>query len=279
MVFGIHLRGMYIVRSTGEGGFEPWAEGVEVDEPGAGGDATSFSTRTIDLVDWNKDGRLDIVALGEGPKGLKTRDDGKGNNRLINTSRGFLVYLNNGDGTWKIHAQERGDNQRANFGDSFAIDDLNGDGHWDLLTATRQMGSRWILAETDDTKITYRKIDAVRPRAFVDAVEIADVDEDGRKDLIISYRNHELEVWRSGIDILYSEPDGSYRGEPLFVAEGRSTIASLSLGHLDQDERLDIVAGNGDGALLVFLSDKDKGFVMESSESSTRGVPAAKPLA
>ena len=266
MVFGIHLRGMFVARSTGEGAFEPWTQGVEVDMPGAGGDATSFSSRAVQLLDWNGDGKLDIVALGEGPKGLKTRQDKKGKNQLINTSRGFLVYLNNGDGSWTVHAQERGDKQRANFGDSFAVDDVNGDGNWDLLTATRQMGSRWILAETSDTKLTYKEIPAVRPRAFIDGTAIADMDNDGHKDLVVSYRNNELNVWRSGIDILYGQEDGAYRAEPLYSAEGRSTIASLSLGNLNGDDRLDLAAGNGDGVLFVFLSEGKKGFVAEKSK-------------
>ncbi len=268
MVFGIHLRGMFVARSDGKGGFEPWSEGIEIDMPGAGGDATSFSSRALKLVDWDGDGKLDIVALGEGPKGLKTQKNKKGGqNQLINTARGFLVYLNNGDGTWKVHAQERGDNQRANFGDNFAIDDLDGDGHWDLATVTRQLGSKLVLAETDDTTITYRQVEAVRPKAFVDAVEFADVDRDGHKDLILSYRNRELETWRSGIDILFYEKEGGeFRAETLYSIDGRTNFGALATGNLNNDGRLDIVAGDNEGNIWVFLSKEKEGFVLENAE-------------
>ena len=266
MVFGIHLRGMFAARSDGKGGFEPWSDGIEIDMPGEGGDATSFSSRALELVDWNGDGKLDIVALGEGPKGLKTQKDKRGKNQLINTARGFLVYLNNGDGTWKVHTQERGDNQRANFGDNFAIGDLDGDGKWDLATVTRQLGSKLVLAETDDTTITYRQIEAVRPKAFVDGVEFADIDADGHKDLILSYRNHELDTWRSGIDILYYQKGGDFRRETLYAVQGRTNFGAITSGNLNQDGRVDIVVGDNEGNLWIFLSDKENGFVLEGAK-------------
>lgn len=265
LVFGVHLRGLIVLRSTGEGVFELWSSGVEVDMPGQGGDATSFSSRTIELFDWNSDGNPDIIALGEGPKGLKTKADKDGNNQLINTSRGFLVYLNNGDGSWKVYAQERQNNERANFGDDFAIGDIDGDGIWDLISATRQLGSQAIWAKGDDDSLSYENVEEVRPKAFVDSVELADLDLDGRQDVVLSYRNRELEDWRVGIDILYSKEGGGYNRVPLFSLKGRDTIGSLALGHLDKDGRLDIVAGNSNGALKIYLSDKEKGFVEETS--------------
>ena len=268
MVFGFHLRGLFVARGNGEGRFESWTKGVALDIPGRGGDATSFSSRAVEVFDWNQDGKLDIVALGEGPKGLKTRPDKRGNNNLINTSRGFLVYLNNGDGTWTPAPQEKPTTRRPNFGDDFAIADFDKDGLWDLVTTTRQLGVKTILAEVDEDKssITYRNVPAIRARGFVDSVETGDMNGDGHEDIVLSYRSHELEQWRAGIDILYNQGNGEFESEALFVVEGQTGLNSIGLGNLNGDDRPDVVFSNESGALFVFMSEGEKGYVMEASE-------------
>ncbi len=39
---------MLVIVNDGQGGFVPWTQGIELDEPGKGGDASSLSSRTID---------------------------------------------------------------------------------------------------------------------------------------------------------------------------------------------------------------------------------------
>ena len=73
LAFGVHLRGLIALIGDGEGSFEPWMEGIAIETPGKGGDASSFSTRAIEVVDWDGDGLVDILALGEGPKGTQLK--------------------------------------------------------------------------------------------------------------------------------------------------------------------------------------------------------------
>lgn len=274
LVFGIHLRGLLVLRAVDGQSFEAWSEGVEIDVPGAGGDATSFSSRAVETIDWNGDGKMDILALGEGPKGLKTRPDKDGQNQLINTSRGFLVYVNNGDGSWTAQSLERTGLRRANFGDDFAYGDIDGDGKMDLVTTTRQLDSQEILATQGDGGLDYQAVDAVRPKGFVDSVELGDMNNDGRLDIVLSYRSRELKQWRTGIDILYSGADGKLTAKPLVVIDGQGGLGALELGNINQDDRLDVVAADSNGALWVFTSKGKDSFHTELSpelDQNSRG--------
>ena len=137
VAFGFHLRGMLALIGDGKGGFEPWTEGLELDSPGKGGDATAFSSRAIEAVDWNGDGRPDLLALGEGPKGLKlVAGDDKGT--MINTATSFALFVNGGDGSWSRQAVE---DRAGDFGDDFAVGNFDRDGRLDLAIASRRRGN------------------------------------------------------------------------------------------------------------------------------------------
>ncbi|MEM6793615.1 MAG: VCBS repeat-containing protein [Acidobacteriota bacterium] len=264
IAFGIHLRGMFLVVGDGQGGFTPWTEGIAYDVPGKGGDATSFSSRAIDTIDWNGDGKLDVIALGEGPKGRR----GKGNvitGELINTSRGFGVYLNDGDGSWTPLGLENVPTNQANFADDFAMGDFNGDGRTDLVTATRRMGSNNILAMQGEAgRIEYRPLEQVRPRAFIDTVEAADFNQDGKPDIAVGYRNREAGPWRSGVDVYLQKAEGWER-VTLMAKEGRRGVFGLASGDINGDDHADLVAVSGNAEIFAFLGDGSGGFVAEAT--------------
>lgn len=264
LALGIHLKGMLVLVNDGRGTFTPWTKGIELDTPGQGGDASSFSTRQIDVVDWNLDGKLDVIAIGEGPKGLKTSATNAKDKGLINTARGIRVYLNNGDGSWTPQNASLLDAQRPNFGDSFALADFDRDGKLDVFAATRQLGNNVLmgLRKAGDV-IEFQPFEALRPRAVVNVVVARDLDGDGFVDLAMGYQNNEV-VWRSGVDVYWGGKEGWTR-QTVFNRENRSGVTAVDIGDIDGDGHLDLVTVDQASRVRMVLGDGKRGWVEEKN--------------
>jgi hypothetical protein len=282
LAFGIHLRGLLAIRSDGEGGFEPWSRGMAVEMPGEGGDATTISSRSIAIVDWNRDGRPDVLALGEGPKGLKTEPGGIGG-QLIDTSRGFFVYLNQGDGSWvaerpyDLEAMAGSSAGILDFGDDFAYGDVDGDGLTDLISATNRLGNQQILSlGSRPGLVATTELPGLRPNALVGAVTLADLDGDGADEIVAGYRSHELSVWRTGIDVFVHTADGGWERRPLIAKESRIGISALASGDLDADGKLDVAGLLGDGEIWTFLGDGEGGLALEETPETPAFAPGCR---
>ena len=108
LALGIHLRGVKVLKQSAPAQFIEWSAGLPFEVPGAGGDATSFASRAIELVDWNGDQKLDLIALGEGPRQART-NDGKTEGLPRSTkSYGLVVFLNEGAKGWRALSQGEG---------------------------------------------------------------------------------------------------------------------------------------------------------------------------
>ncbi len=261
LAFGIHLRGLLVLKSEGEGRFSPWSQGIALERPGQGDAATAFSSRSIGAIDWNKDGRLDLMALGEGPKGVKGGPK-KIVGEMINTARGFVVFLNNGDGTWTPARidEERDSSSMFDFGDDFAVGDFNRDGRFDVVSATNRLGNRWILGIGNENKTVKRQeLTPIRARGFLRAVEVTDLNRDRTDDLVVSYLSRDLNDWRSGIDILLADGKLGWDRHPLVVNSTKVAFSAIGIGDLDGDKNSDLVTATEDGQILVFLGEGKKG--------------------
>lgn len=255
LVFGVHLRGLMAFAQRDDGAFEPWDEGIEWDHPGQGGDASSFSSRRVETVDWDLDGDIDIVTLGEGPKGRSASPNSPG--AMIGSSRGLVLYENVGDGTWKWNRLDSG----IEFGDHFELADLDGDGKLDVAVAGRHGGLKDILRfQNDDGTLETSGIASLRDGLFTSSIAVDDLDRDGRADVIVGYRAMEAEVWRSGVDIFYGGAEESWTRVTLAAVEGRSDFTALDTGDLDGDGFVDVVALTGEGMVRIFLGSEGRSF-------------------
>ncbi|HEX4965883.1 MAG TPA: VCBS repeat-containing protein [Thermoanaerobaculia bacterium] len=266
IALAMHLRGFVVLLGDGKGNFTNWSKGLDLHVAGTGNDDAGFSSRALVAVDWNHDGRPDILALGEGPRlnltGGAARPD------LKTTAFGTLLYINQGDGTWV--RKDQGTSGRENFGDDLTLGDFNGDHRLDFAEGTNTQGRRALVnLAREDGGWNAIEVDQIRPGSYIRSVTAADFNGDGLDDLVVGYLSFEQNTWRSGIDVLYSHPDGTWTRQPLAVEEGRTEVSALAHGDLDGDGKQDLVALTGDGDTWIFYGDGKGGFTRETSS----GIP------
>ncbi len=263
-----HLRGLLAFIGDGTGKFTSWRQGLDFVIPKAGYDGSGFSSRRIEVIDWNRDRKPDLLALSEGPQITLTEGDtapkvpGAGGDL---GAFGPKVFLNQGNGSW-VEVAETAPRLEL-FGDDLAVADFDADGNADFLTSTNAMG-RTDLMYVHGPKAGgpwLAKELPLRPRAYVNAVAAGDFNGDRRADFAVSYTSFELGVSRVGVDLYTARAGGPWERRPIFVRDGRIGMSALDAGDVDGDKRLDLVATDHDGLLLLFLGDGKGGFVREES--------------
>jgi|CXWL01.1.fsa_nt_gi hypothetical protein len=264
VAFAMHLRGTLVFIGDGKGHFTEWSRGTDFSSPERDEGPSSFSSRELDTVDWNGDGRMDLVMLGEGPR--MARQSANSEPSFQGGSLGVVLYLNQGDGSWKRLRLEGVD--RQNYGDSLVVADFNADGIADVATATSAFGRKDILnlGQPDGTwKVV--SIEPLANNAMIRAVAAADFDKDGRSDLAVGYvASGNGGQWVTGVDVLFARPEGVWERRRLALQPDRETIWSLATGDLDADGHADLVAGTGDGRLWLFLGKEGGEFSRETAD-------------
>jgi hypothetical protein len=261
LVLASHLRGITAMVQEGKGAFRPWTQGIEFSPGLRSEDAgTAFSSREIELVDWNRDGRLDLLAFGEGPRLSVARTA----QQYSEGSEGMLAYLNQGDGSWQKVVTDPGSKI---YGDDFALGDFDGDGRLDFVAGTGVLGYRAVVhLGREDGSVERLEVDSLRPSASIRGITAADFDGDGRDDFAVGYLAREAGVWRTGVDAMYSRPGNVWERRTLWSQESQDGIYALGEGDLNGDGASDLVALTGGGAGWVFLGDGKGGFVREDGK-------------
>src|SRR5688500_9837780 len=244
LAFAVHLRGVVVLLGDGRGVFRRWSEALPYWTPDTGEEIPPFSSRTVAAVDWNRDGRPDLLTLGEGPRIV--RGPGANTPGFQHGDRGAILFLNRGAGVWERYDQGTG--QEAVFGDDLALGDFDGDGLTDFVVASRVKGSSKLvnMGRPDGSWEEVSIGELSRPGTY-GAVHAVDLDGDGRDEILLGYGASADGVHWTGIDLLELE-DGAWRRDAVTaVREKRGAVTALATGDVDGDGRRDIVALTGAG--------------------------------
>jgi hypothetical protein len=248
---GIHLRGLMAFRRGADGKFADASTGLPF---AANNREQAFSSRAVALADCNADGRLDLVALGEGPRlpgpGVDT-----------NVAMGLSTYLQQADGSWQAAQRPEAGGL---FGASLEMADIDGDKKLDAIVAPGTLGDTRLVHRGDGAcGWTAEPIDAVRPRSYVTAAAAGDVTGDGNPDLVIGYVEFSTDEPSYGVDVLTRGAEGQWTRRALARETGRTRTEAIAIGDLDGDKRADVVTVGAAGTATVFLADTRGGFTRE----------------
>lgn len=219
---------------TGQGGFR-----LAPGSPLTVGADSEFYTRSLDLVDLNEDGKLDIVTA----------------NHRRNT---FSTMLGNGRGefspgpTTTIHSEE--ENFSFVAGDMFG--DLDGDKHLDLVIVSSEKDSiarqgRVRLLRGDGKGAFKENPSTSLPiLAAPRFVKLADVNGDRRMDIVISHSSDQLSILLNGENDRFTPAKGS----PYNLD---ATPFAVTVADVNNDQRNDLLAATVN-SITILLGGNDK---------------------
>jgi len=182
--------------------------------------------------DFNGDGKHDVAAVYTGPPNYSQPG-------------GISLMLGNGDGTLQPAV-----NYPAGLGTVAATAwDFNGDGKADLAVVNYQDSTVTIMFGSASGKLTSGNTYSTGMGTFPGAIAVADVNGDGKPDLIVSTF--------VGIVTLFGNGNGTFQSGPSTVAPAEQPF--LATGDFNHDGKIDvavtdyltgfvyILLGNGDG--------------------------------
>jgi hypothetical protein len=236
-----HLRGLTVLIHEANGHYAPWAGGLELAVQGTSEKAV-FSSRSIALTDWNRDGKLDLMALSEGPSRMAARSSAD-----ATSTDGVALYLNRG-GEWE---RATSDVPLSVFGTSLAIGDVNGDGHPDAFVGTELAGIRRLLVLGRRDSWTAYDVKALPDRAAVTATSLHDFTGDGRDEILYGTRYPESSTYCSALEFLrWSRAEEM--PTPLWSELSRDAVTALAVADLNGDALDDLIALRSKGTILLF---------------------------
>lgn len=253
LALGAHLKGISIMLGDGAGRFRLVAKPGDL-EPNP---QNRFTSRAILAHDWNRDGKPDIIALGEGP--------GRNPTGMI-SSLGWAMYINQGAKGWQKLAQNA--TQARVFGDSLAVGDVNGDGAGDLVTASSVSNNRQVLHFGGAVAKTVA-LELSAASSYINTVTMADFDGDQRADIATGYLQFAGKIRRTLIEVLRLGANGIWQRQTVYTNDNGSNIYALAAGDADGDGRQDLVAADDAGTLRLFLGDGKGGFEQEQTPELT----------
>ncbi len=174
--------------------------------------------RDVEVGDVNGDGRPDLVLTTEYPPG-----------------RQVAVFRQRADGTFEAPTFLTPDDGFDFYAWGVALGDVNGDGALDIVVATESLSHSGLSIYHQTPSGELGPETRMRGAKGSFSVRTADVNQDGRADVVLSHRGN----WTVGVYL--QRPDGTLATEERFDAPyGSGSLQSLAVGDLDRDGRVDV---------------------------------------
>lgn len=192
--------------------------------------SSGFATATGDF---NGDGKLDFATSGS-------------------------VFLGNGDGTFKQAAVALScDTGSSGFG---AVGDFNGDGKLDyVMTGWSTSDSGFVCVFLGKGDGTFQPEQDYFAATYPTGVSVADVDGDGKLDLIVANQCADLSCSGPGsVSVLLGNGDGTFQNHTDYAVNGVGV--DVAIGDLNGDGRLDLAISNYGAGISILLGNGDGTF-------------------
>ncbi len=225
LVFGVHL-GAALALERFDGGWRDDSNGLSPD---------GFSTRALAVGDWNHDGQPDVFALSDGPRPGAPGFKGLG-----------VRVFEHVDGGW-VAQMPRADDAR--FGDDLVVADFDGDGRDDVATASHTIGEARLVDFGGEGRGVIPL--PLPPRVLVRSVAAADVDGDARAELFL-IATVPTDTGFVSQTLRFDFDAGGWKLQTL----GAQPVEqwAIAVGDVTGDGKADVVTGDDDGVLQVWLS-------------------------
>jgi hypothetical protein len=199
--------------------------------PAVAYDSGGFYAFSVAVGDVNRDGKPDLVVAnycGDVTSPCTTR-----------TPSTVGVLLGNGDGTFRAAAAYDAGGAGAW---SVAVADLNGDDKLDILVTNEWSGTVGVLLGNGDgtfhLPVTYSSGGGYFPRSVV----VADVNRDGRPDLLVANADGSAACGCGTVGVLLGNGDGTF--QPAVLYGTGSNAQGVAVSDVNGDGNLDLVVAN-----------------------------------
>jgi len=239
LVVSSHLRGIAAMINETQGHFAPWGNGLVMVDPAKSVGDKVFASRAIELVDWNGDGQLDIVATNEGPA-LYT--EGRAPSEMLR------IYLGL-DREWQLLDTK---DTVTGFAESLTIGDLQGDGAPEAITGSGVTGNRRLVHVGFGSAPKSILLDTVPESAVVTATALS---ADRRLMLGLQQQSAD-DLWCTRLRQVTFQASGGTRHVDLAAWPGKDRIRKLLWADLDDDADEDLIVTTTNRAIRVFRAEQ-----------------------